>query len=129
MVGCMFSASAPGSRLELPLIDGEDPTCGPPLRVDPLPRDEAEQLARVLKAVADPTRLQVLSMLLAAPDGEACVCDLTAPLAQTQPTISYHLKVLSDAGLVTRQKRGTWMWYSVHCDRAALLNSLVLSKA
>ncbi|OKI93743.1 ArsR family transcriptional regulator [Streptomyces sp. CB02058] len=94
-----------------------------------MPRDKAEMLARALKAVADPTRLQMLSMLLAAPDGEACVCDLTAPLAQQQPTISYHLKVLADAGLVTKQKRGTWIWYSVHPDHEALLNLLVLERA
>ncbi|WP_329212340.1 ArsR/SmtB family transcription factor [Streptomyces sp. NBC_01708] len=86
-------------------------------------------MARALKAVADPTRLQMLSMLLAAPDGEACVCDLTAPLEQQQPTISYHLKVLADAGLVTKQKRGTWIWYSVHRDHEALLNLLVLERA
>ncbi|MDT9683719.1 metalloregulator ArsR/SmtB family transcription factor [Streptomyces sp. TRM76323] len=121
----MSSAPVPGPRLELPLIEGEDPTCGPPLGVDPMPRDEAEQMARALKAIADPTRLQMLSMLLAAPDGEACVCDLTAPLAQRQPTISYHLKVLTDAGIVTRSKRGAWVWYSVRSDRAELLTSLL----
>ncbi|MFC6064099.1 ArsR/SmtB family transcription factor [Streptomyces ochraceiscleroticus] len=121
----MPDATDAESRPQLPLIDGEDPTCGPPLGVDPIPRPEAEELAKTLKAVADPTRLQMLSMLLAAPDGEACVCDLTAPLDQTQPTISYHLKVLADVGLVTRRRRGTWMWYSVHPERTELLNSLV----
>ncbi|WP_327421818.1 metalloregulator ArsR/SmtB family transcription factor [Streptomyces sp. NBC_01230] len=121
----MSSVPLPGLRLALPVVDRDDPDCGPPLGVEPIPRDEAEALARILKAVADPTRLQMLSMLLAAPDGEACVCDLTAPLVQQQPTISYHLKVLADAGLVTKRKRGTWIWYSVHRDRAALLNLLV----
>ncbi|MFF8604594.1 ArsR/SmtB family transcription factor [Streptomyces sp. NPDC015346] len=125
----MSSALPPGARSALPFVDRDDADCGPPLGVEPMPRGEAEALARILKAVADPTRLQMLSMLLAAPDGEACVCDLTAPLARQQPTISYHLKVLSDAGLVTKRKRGTWIWYSVHRDRAALLNSLLFERA
>ncbi|MER7394150.1 metalloregulator ArsR/SmtB family transcription factor [Streptomyces sp. NPDC000151] len=117
------------SRPQLPLIEGEEFTCGPPLGVDPMPRPEAEQLAKTLKAVADPTRLQMLSLLLAAPDGEACVCDLAAPLEQAQPTISYHLKVLADAGLVARRRYGTWMWYSVRPDRADLLCTLVCARA
>ncbi|GAA2625182.1 metalloregulator ArsR/SmtB family transcription factor [Actinomadura fulvescens] len=76
-------------------------------------RDEAERIARVLKAVAEPTRLQLLSMLQASPAGEACVCDLTAPLGLTQPTVSHHLKVLVDAGLIAREKRGRWTWYRI----------------
>lgn len=79
----------------------------------PLARDEAEAAARVLKAVADPTRLQLLSMIRSAQNGEACVCDLTAPLGLRQPTVSHHLRVLADAGLVSRERRGTWMWYSL----------------
>jgi len=79
----------------------------------PLGREEAEALARLLKAVSDPTRLQVISLIRAAPAGEACVCDLTAPLGMRQPTVSYHLKVLADAGLVSVERRGTWMWYSL----------------
>lgn len=121
------AASVPGRHNDLPLL-GDDSSCGPPLGVEPLPRGTAEQLARLLKAVADPTRLQMLSMLLAAPDGEACVCDLGAPLAQTQPTVSYHLKVLADTGLVARRRRGTWMWYSVREEHVGLLSSLVFSR-
>lgn len=78
-----------------------------------LERHEAERLAQVLKAVADPTRLQLISMIKTAPRGEACVCDLTEPLGLRQPTVSHHLRVLSEAGLVTRERRGTWMWYSL----------------
>lgn len=125
----MHVSPEPGPRPSLPVIEGEDPTCGRPLGVDPMGREDAEALARMLKAVADPTRLQVLSMLLAASEGEACVCDLTLPLRQNQPTVSYHLKVLADAGLVVRRRRGTWMWYSVSPGRADLLASLVFARA
>jgi ArsR family transcriptional regulator len=76
-------------------------------------RDTAEALALLLKAVADPTRLQLLALIRAAENGEACVCDLTEPLGLTQPTVSHHLKVLTDAGLLTRDKRATWAWYSL----------------
>lgn len=79
----------------------------------PLGRDDAEDAARVLKAVADPTRLQLLAMIRSSAAGEACVCDLTAPLGLRQPTVSHHLRVLTDAGLVSRERRGTWMWYSL----------------
>ncbi|MGA8454662.1 MAG: metalloregulator ArsR/SmtB family transcription factor [Streptosporangiaceae bacterium] len=79
----------------------------------PLGRDEAERLSRVLKAVADPTRLQLISLIKAAPQGEACVCDLTEPLGLRQPTVSHHLKVLVEAGLLSRERRATWMWYAL----------------
>jgi ArsR family transcriptional regulator, arsenate/arsenite/antimonite-responsive transcriptional repressor len=78
-----------------------------------LGREEAEHLARLLKSVAEPTRLQLISLIKASPGGEACVCDLTAPLGLRQPTVSYHLRVLAEAGLVTAERRGTWMWYSL----------------
>lgn len=77
----------------------------------------AESLAGLVKAVADPARLQLLALLRAAENGEACVCDLTEPLGLTQPTVSHHLKVLTDAGLLTREKRGTWSWYAVVPER------------
>ncbi|MBC2902469.1 winged helix-turn-helix transcriptional regulator [Streptomyces sp. PSKA01] len=81
-------------------------------------RDEAERLAAVLKAIADPTRLQLLRLIERAPDGEACVADLTDCLGLRQPTVSHHLKVMTEAGLLTRERRGTWVWYAV--DRAGL---------
>lgn len=87
--------------------------CVPLSISSPLARDEAQVLARVLKAVADPTRLQLISMIRAAPDGEACVCDLTAPLGLQQPTVSHHLRVLVEAGLLERERRATWMWYKL----------------
>lgn len=74
---------------------------------------QAGDLARVLKAVADPARLRLLSLVAAHDGAEACVCDLTEPLGLSQPTVSHHLKVLVDAGLLTRDKRGVWAYYAL----------------
>jgi len=74
---------------------------------------DAERLADVFKAVADPARLRLLSIIASHNGGEACVCDLTEPLALSQPTVSHHLKVLVEAGLLTREKRGRWAYYAV----------------
>ena len=71
----------------------------------------AERLAAVLKALAEPTRLRLLSLVAARADGEACICDLTAPVALSQPTVSHHMKVLTDAGLLHREQRGKWAYY------------------
>jgi len=79
----------------------------------PLRRADAEQIARLLKALSDPTRLQILSLIEDSPNREACVCDLTTPFDMTQPAISHHLKVLVDAGVLHRDKRGSWAWYSL----------------
>ncbi len=87
--------------------------CATTLLAAPMERGEAEDLARLLKAIADPARLQVLSLLRSAEAGEACVCDLTAPLGLSQSTVSHHLKILADAGLVRRDRRGTWAYYSL----------------
>jgi ArsR family transcriptional regulator, arsenate/arsenite/antimonite-responsive transcriptional repressor len=76
-----------------------------------LTRDAAETSAALLKAVADPVRLQLLSAIRATTDGEACVCDLTPVVGLSQPTVSHHLKVLVEAGLLEREKRGTWAWF------------------
>ncbi len=74
-------------------------------------RAEAERGAALLKAVADPVRLRLLSAITATPGGEACVCDLTGLVGLSQPTVSHHLKVLTEAGLLEREKRGTWAWF------------------
>lgn len=76
-----------------------------------LPRDRAESIAAALAAVADPVRLQMLSIIANAPTGEVCACDFVGPLGKSQPTVSHHLKVLSEAGLVDGDKRGRWVWY------------------
>ena len=101
--------------------------CAPDGLASALDRDQAEQLSVLLKAVADPTRLQLLSLINASDGAEACVCDLTEPLELSQPTVSHHLKVLTDAGLIAREKRGTWAWYSVNKDRWREVQSLFAS--
>jgi ArsR family transcriptional regulator, arsenate/arsenite/antimonite-responsive transcriptional repressor len=87
--------------------------CCTPLLREPLTASQAADLAHVLKALADPTRLRLVSMVAAHDSGEACVCDLTDPLGLTQPTISHHLKVLVDAGIFTREQRGKWAYYAL----------------
>ena len=84
-----------------------------PLLKEPITAAQAAGLAQLLKALADPTRLRLVSMVAAHEDGEACVCELTEPLRLTQPTISHHLKVLIDAGILTRDKRGVWAHYAL----------------
>lgn len=88
-------------------------TCCAPLLREPISASEASQLAQLFKALADPTRLRLVSMVAAHQNGEACVCDLTGPLGLTQPTISHHLKILVDAGILTRDKRGVWAYYAL----------------
>ncbi len=97
----------------------------PPLLQGPLETDEAEQLVGVLKALADPARLRLLSLIQAQPGGEACVCHLTEPVGLTQPTVSHHLKVLLRAGLVERDQRGSWAYYRVVPEPLAALRELL----
>nr|WP_157735597.1 metalloregulator ArsR/SmtB family transcription factor [Pseudofrankia inefficax] len=94
-----------------PGLLGAMSACCTPLAREPLSAAEADQLAAVLKAIAVPARLRILSMIYARDGGEACVCELTEPLGLTQPTVSHHLKVLVDAGLISREKRGVWAYY------------------
>jgi ArsR family transcriptional regulator len=92
--------------------------CCPTLAGDaPISRDEAERLSRTLKAIADPARLQVLSYLRSQPNREACASDLVEPLGLAQPTVSHHLKVLYEAGVLEREKRATWVYYRMPDDR------------
>ena len=95
-----------------PLLPVADACCTPLLR-EPITASQAADLARLLKALADPTRLRLVSMVAAHEGGEACVCELTEPLGLTQPTISHHLKILVDAGIFTRDKRGVWAYYAL----------------
>jgi ArsR family transcriptional regulator len=106
----MTTAVAVQPRSGLPVLAGE--YCTPLLR-EPLTVSQAADLAFILKALADPTRLRLVSMVAAHHGGEACVCDLTDPLGLTQPTISHHLKILVDAGIFTREKRGKWAYYAL----------------
>jgi ArsR family transcriptional regulator len=95
--------------------------CCAPVLAETLSADEAEQLAAAFKVLADPVRLRLLSMIASSSDGEMCACDLVEPLDRSQPTISHHLSVLAAAGLLTRQQRGKWAWFSVVPDRVAVL--------
>ena len=92
--------------------------CGPVLSA-PLGEAEAEELAAAFKVVADPVRLRLLSLIAQA--GEICSCDLVTLIGRSQPTISHHTSMLADAGLVRREKRGKWAWFSVVPDRLAVL--------
>lgn len=97
----------------LPLLEPDtQTTCCPPA-APALGAEEAQRRAVVFKALADPNRLRLLSIVKAADDGESCVCDLTEPLDLGQPTVSHHLKILVEAGLLHREKRGTWAYYSL----------------
>jgi ArsR family transcriptional regulator len=95
------------ARTTLPLADL---SCCPSVMSGVLDHADAERLAQQLKAVADPTRLRLLSIVAAHEGAEACVCDLTEPVGLTQGTVSHHMKVLVDAGILTREQRGKWAY-------------------
>ena len=102
-------------------IDG----CCAPLLSAPLAEDDAETLAGALQVLADPGRLRLLSLIATCPDGEACGCDLTALVGLSQPTVSHHLNVLHDAGLLERERRGKWVYFRVRPGALAPLRSLL----
>jgi ArsR family transcriptional regulator len=99
--------------------------CCLPGTVSPLTADAAAQLARAFHALGDPVRLQLLSMLAAAPSGEICVCDFVGPLGKSQGTVSHHLRVLGEAGLVHGDRRGKWVWYSLDRERLTALKEAI----
>jgi ArsR family transcriptional regulator, arsenate/arsenite/antimonite-responsive transcriptional repressor len=99
--------------------------CCPPLTAQPLTEAQADQIAPLLKALADPVRLRLMSLIASHAGGEACVCDLNNAFELSQPTISHHLKVLHDAGLVDRDKRGVWAYYRVKPAALASIAALV----
>jgi ArsR family transcriptional regulator, arsenate/arsenite/antimonite-responsive transcriptional repressor len=103
----------------------EAAVCCPSVLAAPLDANEAADLSRGFTALADPVRLRVLSMLAAAPEGEVCVCDFVQPLGKSQPTISHHLKILGEAGLVHGDRRGKWVWYSLDRTRLASLRAAI----
>ncbi len=103
------------------LIQVIDDDCCPRLLGEPLGEDAAEKLAASLRVVADPARLRLLSLIAAHAGGEACVCNLTEPLGLSQPTVSHHLRVLTDAGLVEREQRGRWAYFRVRPEPLELL--------
>jgi ArsR family transcriptional regulator len=108
------------------LIDARVPElCCPSVLAAPLDAAEAAELSRGFSALSDPVRLRVLSILATSPEGEVCVCDFVGPLGKSQPTISHHLKILSEAGLVQGDRRGKWVWYSLDRDRLAGLRAAI----
>ena len=111
------------SKKELPVIQA--PACCTPMVREPLTEEDAKSLAASFKALSDPVRLRLLSLIASFDGGEACVCDLTGPFDVSQPTISHHLKVLREAGLIDSERRGTWVYYWVLPGALARLGSLL----
>src|SRR5689334_10171821 len=113
------------SKSPLTLTPLETVACCSPLTSTPLDAEQAERIAPLLKAMADPVRLRLLSLVAAHDGGEACVCDLNDAFELSQPTISHHLKVLHEAGLLDRSKRGVWVYYRVRNEALADLAALI----
>jgi ArsR family transcriptional regulator len=111
------------SLSQLPLAQDALACCSPLAR-KPISADQAQQVASLLKAIAEPARLRLLSLVLSHEGAEACVCDLTPYFDLSQPTISHHLKVLHDSGLLDREKRGTWVFYKARPEAMEALGSL-----
>ena len=109
-------------RPALPLLISE---CCPPVLGQVMTTAEAESLAAVLKAIAEPTRLRLVSLVATHVDAEACVCDLTEPVGLSQPTVSDHLKILVDAGVLQRQQRGKWAYYKLVPETLVAISDLL----
>lgn len=107
----------------LPLISADAGGCCAPVTGGVLRVEDAQRLARMFKALGDPTRVRLLSMIAAHSGGEACVCDLTEPVGLSQPTVSHHMKQLVDAGLVTREQRGKWAYYAIVPEILSMLSA------
>jgi ArsR family transcriptional regulator, arsenate/arsenite/antimonite-responsive transcriptional repressor len=99
--------------------------CCTPLVKSAMTMEQAESIAPLLKALADPVRLRLLSLVASGSEGEACVCDLNDAFDLSQPTISHHLKVLHEAGLLDRSKRGVWVYYRIRPAALADLGALL----
>ena len=103
--------------------------CCPGLTSAPLSESDANELADVLKALADPVRLRLVSLIAASPDGEACACDLPALVERSQPTVSHHLSQLVKADLIEREQRGKWAWFRVRSDQLAAVRDVLTPAA
>jgi ArsR family transcriptional regulator len=113
------------SKSLMELTPVEAMACCSPLAQEPLSTAQAERIAPLLKALADPVRLRLLSLVASHQDGEACVCDLNDAFDLSQPTISHHLKVLHDVGLLDRTKRGVWVYYRTRSEALADIGALI----
>jgi ArsR family transcriptional regulator, arsenate/arsenite/antimonite-responsive transcriptional repressor len=100
--------------------------CCAPLACEPLPESGAQELALLFKAVADPVRLRLLSLIACHDGGESCVCDLLDAFDMTPPSISYHLKILREAGLISSERRGTWVYYRVNPDVMTRMSAVLV---
>ena len=99
--------------------------CCPAVLSAPLSEDRAEELAMAFAVLSDPARLRLLSLIASAEAGEACVCELVEPIGRSQPTVSHHLKILADAGLIVGDKRGRWVWYRAVPERLDQLRGVL----
>ncbi|WP_426243787.1 metalloregulator ArsR/SmtB family transcription factor [Nocardioides sp. LHG3406-4] len=113
------------SKSVLELTPVQAVACCSPLAKEPLSAEGAERIAPLLKALADPVRLRLLSLVASHADGEACVCDLNDAFDLSQPTISHHLKVLHEVGLLDRSKRGVWVYYRIRGEALADVGALL----
>ncbi len=113
----------------LPVIDSGEGECCAPLACEPLSPGGADELAPLFKAVADPVRLRLLSLIACHDGGESCVCDLLDAFDMTAPSVSYHLKILREAGLITSERRGTWVYYRICPDVMARMSAVLLPPA
>jgi len=100
-------------------------SCCDPVLIEPIAPVEAEELAASFKVLADPVRLRLLSLIANAASGELCSCDLVEPIGRSQPTVSHHLSILVDAGLLTREQRGKWAWFKLQPERVAVLRDVL----
>ena len=96
-----------------------------PVVDEALTLEEAVDLATLFKVLADPVRLRLLSLIASVPEGETCACDLTDPLERSQATVSHHLTVLAEAGLITREQRGKWAWFRIAPDKGELVQAVL----
>jgi ArsR family transcriptional regulator len=106
-------------------ITNPDLVCCPPLLEEPISTSEAEVAARVFKALSDPARVRLLSIVASSADQEACVCDLLPGMDLSQPTVSHHLKVLHEAGILDRERRGSWVYYRIRPEALTAISKAV----
>lgn len=112
---------ATGARIQVTAVEA----CCPQVLSAPLDEAQAEALARDLAVLADPARLRLLSLLVTSESGEACVCELVEPLGRSQPTVSHHLRILAEAGMIEGEKRGRWVWYRAVPERLGQVRGLL----
>jgi ArsR family transcriptional regulator len=112
----------------LSAVSAGERECCAPLAREPLPPAGADELAPLFKALADPMRLRLLSLIACHDGGESCVCDLTAAFDVTAPSVSYHLKILREAGLISSERRGTWVYYRVNPEVMARMSAVLVPR-